>query len=104
MKNLPTGGDYATAINILPVIGSEISLETDQFSRTSSIVELTKKEIYNFIVNGSVSKAFIQQNKKELTNFIKNQARSTNDYFRGYEEYGNKKNTYEAVENIRRSN
>jgi hypothetical protein len=45
MKNLPTGGDYVTAINILPVIGSEVSLEADQFSRTNSKVELTKKEI-----------------------------------------------------------
>ena len=88
MRNLPTGGDYSSGVNILPVIGSEVSLEPSQktsaFEKLNSKVELTRKDIQNFLVNGSISKAFIQTNKKELQKFIKKQGRSTSEFFRGY--------------------
>ena len=48
MRNLPTGGDYATGVNILPVIGSEVNLDvgkSDRFTKINSKVELTKKDI-----------------------------------------------------------
>ena len=40
----------------------------------------------NFLVNGSLSKKFIQTNKKELQKFIKNETRSGSEFFRGYEQ------------------
>jgi len=42
-----------------------------------------------------VSKEFIHQNKKELQRFIRNQARSTDNGFIGYQEYADKKDFYD---------
>ena len=87
------GGGYSS-LNILPVIGSENSLDpvnSGHQSRLNSKVELSKRDIQNFLVNGSVSKEFINSNKSQLQKFIRNQARSTDNGFKGYKEYGNKK-------------
>jgi len=35
-------------------------------------MELTRKDIQNYLVNGSISKEFIHSSKKELQKFIKN--------------------------------
>ena len=109
-KRTATNADYQrTQINILPVIGSEVSLDnssTSALSRINSKVELTRKDIQNFLVNGSISKEFIQTNKRELQKFIKKQGRSTGEYFRGYEEYGDESNDYDlaALQKSRKSN
>ena len=53
---------YNSALNILPVIGSEVNLDTAKsrdLNRINSKVELTRKDVQNFLVNGSVSKEFI---------------------------------------------
>ena len=98
MRNLATGGEYASGVKILPVIGSEVSLETvsgkpnTHLEKINNKVELTRKDIQNFLVNGSISKAFIQTNKKELQKFIKKQGRSTSEYFKGYETHDRPKN------------
>ena len=52
-------GGYAS-VNILPVIGSELSTITHEvsnpkFSKVNSKIELTRKDIQNFLVNGSIS-------------------------------------------------
>jgi hypothetical protein len=50
-------GDY-NSVAVLPVIGNEINLDRDgrrQFSK----VELSRKDMQNFLVNGSISKEFI---------------------------------------------
>lgn len=57
------------SVAVLPVIGNEINL--NRSSRQFSKVELSKKDMQNFLINGSVSKEFIQTNKKELQKFIK---------------------------------
>jgi len=49
----------------LPVIGNEIDYSS-AVSRINSKVELTRKDIQNFLVNGSISKKFIASNEKEL--------------------------------------
>ena len=68
-------GDYAS-INILPVIGSEVSAEHSSvaahYKNFNSKVELTRKDIQNYLISGSISKEFIHTNKKELQKFIKN--------------------------------
>ena len=51
-----------SSLNILPVIGSEVSLDSVKsrdLNRINSKVELTRKDVQNFLVNGSVSKEFI---------------------------------------------
>ena len=68
------GGGYSS-LNILPVIGSEQSLDqvnSSHQSRLNSKVELSKRDIQNFLVNGSVSKEFINSNKSQLQKFIRN--------------------------------
>ena len=52
-------GGYSS-VNILPVIGSEMSTITHEtsnpkFSKVNSKIELTRKDIQNFLVNGSIS-------------------------------------------------
>ena len=92
------GGGYSS-LNILPVIGSEQSLDqvnSSHQSRLNSKVELSKRDIQNFLVNGSVSKEFINSNKSQLQKFIRNQARSTDNGFKGYQEYGDKKKNYDG--------
>ena len=76
-------GREATSVNVLPVIGSDIDYSSAA-NRINSKVELTRKDIQNYLVNGSVTKKFIATNKKELDKFIKSQARTSSDYFRGY--------------------
>ena len=90
------GNDYAS-VNILPVIGSEVTVEAgssavrgslptrDNLNKFNSRIDLSRKDLQNFLVNGSVQKEFIHTNKKELQKFIKNQMRSSSDYFRGYQ-------------------
>ena len=90
------GNDYAS-VNILPVIGSEVTIEAGgqnvrgslptqaNFNKMNSRLDLSRKDLQNFLVNGSVQKEFIHTNKKELQKFIKNQMRSSSDYFRGYQ-------------------
>lgn len=72
------------SVAVLPVIGNEINLNRSscQFSK----VELSKKDMQNFLINGSVSKEFIQTNKKELQKFIKSYTRSGSQhvFFKGY--------------------
>ena len=62
-------GDYAS-VNILPVIGSEVSVEHSslaaRYKNLNPKVELTRKDIQNYLINGSISKEFINTNKKEL--------------------------------------
>ena len=62
--------EMQSSIKILPVIGSEVSLEEsaepDINRLGSSRLELTRKEVQNFLVNGSVSKEFIHSNRKNL--------------------------------------
>ena len=87
-KNLPMKGREATSVNVLPVIGSDIDYSSAA-NRINSKVELTRKDIQNYLVNGSVTKKFIATNKKELDKFIKSQARTSSDYFRGYQTYEN---------------
>ena len=89
------GNDYAS-VNILPVIGSEVTIEAggsavrgslptrDNLNKLNSRIDLSRKDLQNFLVNGSVQKEFIHTNKKELQKFIKNKMRSSSDYFRGY--------------------
>ena len=60
---LDGGASYAS-VNILPVIGSEMSTITHdvsnpKFSKVNSKIELTRKDIQNFLVNGSISNEFI---------------------------------------------
>ena len=55
------------------------------FNKMNSRLDLSRKDLQNFLVNGSVQKEFIHTNKKELQKFIKNQMRSSSDYFRGYQ-------------------
>ena len=59
-------------------------------------MELTRKDIQNYLVNGLISKEFIHTNKKELQKFIKNQTRSASgqnnangngEYMKGYQTY-----------------
>ena len=89
------GNDY-TSVNILPVIGSEVTIEAGgsavrglpthaNLNKMNSRIDLSRKDLQNFLVNGSVQKEFIHTNKKELQKFIKNQMRSSSDYFRGYQ-------------------
>ena len=54
-------------------------------------MELTRKDIQNYLVNGSISKEFIHTNKKELQKFIKNQTRASDrgESMLGYKEFGN---------------
>ena len=52
-------GGYSS-VNILPVIGSEMStisheVSNPKFSKVNSKIELTRKDIQNFLVNGSIS-------------------------------------------------
>ena len=62
--------EMQSSIKILPVIGSEVSLEEsaepDINRLGSNRLELTRKEVQNFLVNGSVSKEFIHSNRKNL--------------------------------------
>lgn len=58
--------DYSS-VQVLPVIGKEVSVE----DRKKNKVELTKRDMQNFLVNGSLSKQFIKSNKRELQKFIK---------------------------------
>ena len=69
-KGQPKINNYSTSVNVLPVIGSEIDYQ-GAVSRINSKIELTRKDIQNFLVNGSISKEFIHSNKKELQKFIK---------------------------------
>ena len=64
-RNVPTRHQGATSVNVLPVIGSEIDYK-NAMNRINSKVELTRKDIQNYLVNGSISKEFISTNKKEL--------------------------------------
>ena len=66
-RNLPKKKpvNNSTSVNILPVIGSEIDYQS-AVSRINSKVELTRKDIQNFLVNGSISRELILNNKKEL--------------------------------------
>lgn len=50
-------GDY-NSVAVLPVIGNEINLDRDG-RRQYSKVELSRKDMQNFLVNGSISKEFI---------------------------------------------
>ena len=61
--------DYHS-VAVLPLIGNEINLERKR-ERQFSKVELSKKDMQNFLVNGSISKEFILTNKKELQKFIR---------------------------------
>ena len=98
-------GELYSSVKILPVIGSEISLEQIGIAdnlQSNSKVELTRKDVQNFLINGSVSKEFIHSNKKELQRFIRNQARSTdNNGLKGYKEYGG--NDTSASHNMRKT-
>ena len=83
-----------SSVKVLPVIGQESSAERraaggteEQKLRIHSRVELTRKEVQNFLVNGKVSKEFIASNKKEIQQFIRNQARTADQGFKGYETY-----------------
>lgn len=60
----------------------------------------------NFLVNGSISKEFIQSNKKELQKFIKSFTRSgsQNGFFKGYNEAYDTSKHLPAVENNRSLN
>ena len=49
------------------MIGKEVAVE----DRKKNRVELTKRDMQNFLVNGSLSKQFIKSNKRELQKFIK---------------------------------
>lgn len=42
---------------------------------TEVSVEVTKKELSNYVTNGQVSKEFIKKNKEELQKFIKSKKR-----------------------------
>ena len=57
----------------------------DSNRKMTGKVELTKLDMQNYLVNGSLSKQFIHQNKKELQKFIKKKTKSGSDFFRGYE-------------------
>ena len=61
-------GDYNyNSVQVLPIIGKEVNIEpSEHYRKVASKVELTKRDMQNFLVNGSLSKQFIQSNKKEL--------------------------------------
>ena len=64
-------GDY-NSVQVLPIIDKEVNIEpSEPYRKVASRVELTKRDMQNFLVNGSLSKQFIQSNKKELQKFIK---------------------------------
>ena len=50
-------GDY-NSVQLLPVLGNEINLDRES-RRKFSKVELSRKDMQNFLVNGSISKEFI---------------------------------------------
>jgi hypothetical protein len=50
-------GDY-NSVALLPVLGNEINLDRNG-RRNFSKVELSRKDMQNFLVNGSISKEFI---------------------------------------------
>ena len=85
-RHLPQKVNGGASVNILPVIGSEIDYN-NAMTKINSKVELTRKDIQNYLINGTISKEFITTNKKELQKFIKNQHRSSSDFFRGYQTY-----------------
>ena len=60
-RNLPTKVQTraSESVHVLPVIGSEIDYK-NAVNRINSKVELTRKEIQNYLVNGSISKDFGQ--------------------------------------------
>lgn len=80
----PTHMLEQNSVSLLPVLGTEITVDK---RRQSSRVELSRRDMQNFLVNGSISKEFIKTNKKELQKFIKSQAHSDqNSFFKGYNE------------------
>ena len=51
-------GDY-NSVQVLPVIGKEVNIENSEskrYRKIASKVELTKRDMQNFLVNGSLSK------------------------------------------------
>ena len=67
-------GDYQS-VQTLPQLNRDFS-DSVKKRRKSGNVQLTKKEMQNFLHNGTISKDFIKQNKEELRKFIKIQTRS----------------------------
>ena len=69
-RNIPTrlyeSAKASTSVNVLPVIGSEAKYKGALSKMSNSKIEMSKKDIQNYLVNGSISKEFIMTNKQEL--------------------------------------
>jgi hypothetical protein len=51
-------------------------VDVNRNNRRGTKAELTKKDMQNFLSNGTLSKAFIKANKDDLQKFIKKNTRS----------------------------